>query len=66
MISPSLVADVLGEVLAQWPQMFRILNLFLATRGRLATYVEGAGMETDADAPPSGERLVHVPIDKAE
>ncbi|KAH9027356.1 hypothetical protein EDB84DRAFT_1250468, partial [Lactarius hengduanensis] len=52
-----------GEVLAQWPQMFRILNLF---RGSI-TYVEGAGTETDDDAPllPPGERLVHVPIDEA-
>ncbi|KAH8997697.1 hypothetical protein EDB86DRAFT_2803436 [Lactarius hatsudake] len=47
---------VLGEVLAQWPQMFRILNLF-------------PGMETD-DADPSplppGERLVRVPIDELQ
>ncbi|KAH9170125.1 hypothetical protein EDB89DRAFT_1853745 [Lactarius sanguifluus] len=55
---------VLGEVLAQWPQMFRILNLF---RG-LATYAEGAGMETDADPSPlpPGERLVRVPIDELQ
>ncbi|KAF8256602.1 hypothetical protein EI94DRAFT_1764784 [Lactarius quietus] len=59
---------VLGEVLAQWPQMFRILNLFLVARGGLATCVEGAGMETDADASPlpSGERLVRVPIDELQ
>ncbi|KAI9453134.1 hypothetical protein BJY52DRAFT_1123812 [Lactarius psammicola] len=47
---------VLGEVLAQWPQMFRILNLFRA------------GMETDTDASlqPPGERLVRVPIDELQ
>ncbi|KAH9044177.1 hypothetical protein EDB84DRAFT_1266247 [Lactarius hengduanensis] len=56
---------VLGEVLAQWPQMFRILNLFQG----LATYAEGAGMEeTDADPSslPPGERLVRVPIDELQ
>ncbi|KAH9062368.1 hypothetical protein EDB87DRAFT_1682030 [Lactarius vividus] len=59
---------VLGEVLAQWPQMFRILNLFLAARGGLATYAEGAGMETDTDPSPlpPGERLVRVPIDELQ
>lgn len=59
---------VLGEVLAQWPQMFRILNLFLAARGGLTAYVEGVGMETDADASllPPGERLVRVPIDELQ
>ncbi|KAI0829896.1 hypothetical protein BC628DRAFT_1416893 [Trametes gibbosa] len=46
-----------GQVLEQWPNMFRILSLFLAQREqRTDTEV--------APAPTTGERLVRVPIEE--
>ncbi|TFK80588.1 hypothetical protein K466DRAFT_372965 [Polyporus arcularius HHB13444] len=43
-----------GQVLQQWPDMFRILNVFLSQREQRAE-------DEDASAPTTGERLVHVP-----
>ncbi|TCD64867.1 hypothetical protein EIP91_003533 [Steccherinum ochraceum] len=45
-----------GEVLEQWPNMFRILGLFLASRQRQAESDEQSSEQ-------SGERLVRVPIE---
>ncbi|PIL34053.1 hypothetical protein GSI_03762 [Ganoderma sinense ZZ0214-1] len=44
-----------GQVLEQWPNMFRILSLFLSQREQLAE---------DEDASSSGERLVRVPLEE--
>ncbi|RDX40927.1 hypothetical protein OH76DRAFT_1365414 [Lentinus brumalis] len=52
------VADaglVHGQVLQQWPDMFRILNMFLLQREQRAE-------DEDASAPTTGERLLRVPI----
>ncbi|KAI0068849.1 hypothetical protein BV25DRAFT_1791349 [Artomyces pyxidatus] len=50
-----------GQVLAQWPQMFRTLSMFLNARD----VPEG----TEADDPsslPIGERLVRVPLEELQ
>ncbi|KAH9993512.1 hypothetical protein BJV74DRAFT_770895 [Russula compacta] len=54
-----------GQVLAQWPQMFRILNMFVAARETSTAPDGGAQVDTDTDAPP-GSRLVRVPIDELQ
>ncbi|KAI0273941.1 hypothetical protein BGY98DRAFT_997609 [Russula aff. rugulosa BPL654] len=57
-----------GQVLAQWPQMFRILGLFAAAREASSAATTGdddAGVDTDTDVPPGG-RLVRVPIDELQ
>ncbi|KAF8499561.1 hypothetical protein F5888DRAFT_1683249 [Russula emetica] len=57
-----------GQVLAQWPQMFRILILFAAAREASSAAKTGdddAGVDTDTDVPPGG-RLVRVPIDELQ
>jgi len=46
-----------GQVLEQWPNMFRILSLFLSTR-------EQQSEATDAPPPSTGERLVRVPVEE--
>ncbi|KAH8108103.1 hypothetical protein BXZ70DRAFT_36644 [Cristinia sonorae] len=51
--------QVHGEVLEQWPNMFRILGLFLASRQRQA---ESEEQPTDQ----VGERLVRVPIEELQ
>ncbi|KAJ7287404.1 hypothetical protein C8J57DRAFT_1495853 [Mycena rebaudengoi] len=47
-----------GEVLEQWPRMFQILNLFLAS---------GKAVPNDSDPlapqPASGQSLVRIPIE---
>jgi len=58
-----------GKVLAQWPQMFRILMMFAAAReasSAAKTADDGAGTNTDSDVPPGGGRLVRVPIDELQ
>ncbi|THH13387.1 hypothetical protein EW146_g6820 [Bondarzewia mesenterica] len=50
-----------GQVLAQWPQMFRILNTYLASRAQSA--------EDNLEEPSplaAGERLVRVPIEELQ
>ncbi|KAI0292503.1 hypothetical protein B0F90DRAFT_1822877 [Multifurca ochricompacta] len=54
-----------GQVLAQWPQMFRILNTFLAAREASTTTGE-EGADPDASFLPPGGRLVRVPIDELQ
>lgn len=57
-----------GQVLAQWPQMFRILMLFAAAREASSATItgdDGAGVDTDTDVRPGG-RLVRVPIDELQ
>jgi len=54
-----------GQVLAQWPQMFRILNMFVAAREASAATGDGAEVDPDTDVPPGG-RLVRVPIDELQ
>ncbi|KAI0309799.1 hypothetical protein OF83DRAFT_1157426 [Amylostereum chailletii] len=49
-----------GQVLAQWPQMFRILNMFLSARAE----TEEGGATGAGDASAGGERLVRVPVDE--
>ncbi|EIW63186.1 uncharacterized protein TRAVEDRAFT_69284 [Trametes versicolor FP-101664 SS1] len=46
-----------GQVLEQWPNMFRILSLFLSQR-------EQHTEDESAPAPAAGERLVRVPIEE--
>ncbi|KAH9929617.1 uncharacterized protein BXZ73DRAFT_48027 [Epithele typhae] len=46
-----------GQVLEQWPNMFRILELFLSQREQQAE-AENASQST------TGERLVRVPIEE--
>ncbi|KAF9819164.1 hypothetical protein IEO21_02335 [Rhodonia placenta] len=46
-----------GQVLEQWPNMFRILSLFLSTR-------EGQYNNPEAQPPATGERLVRVPVEE--
>ncbi|KAI0045301.1 hypothetical protein FA95DRAFT_1589816 [Auriscalpium vulgare] len=47
-----------GQVLAQWPQMFRVLDMFLAAR---ETSSKGPNREDASSL--SGERLVRVPLE---
>ncbi|KAI0248187.1 hypothetical protein BJV78DRAFT_1238678 [Lactifluus subvellereus] len=54
-----------GQVLAQWPQMFRILDMFLAAREASATTGDGVEVDAGADV-PAGGRLVRVPIDELQ
>ncbi|TFK90398.1 hypothetical protein K466DRAFT_517240 [Polyporus arcularius HHB13444] len=46
-----------GQVLEQWPNMFRILSLFLSQREQRAD-------DENASATTTGERLVRVPIEE--
>ncbi|KAI1786312.1 hypothetical protein LXA43DRAFT_73721 [Ganoderma leucocontextum] len=46
-----------GQVLEQWPNMFRILSLFLSQREQLAE-------DENASASSSGGRLVRVPLEE--
>ncbi|KAH9924912.1 uncharacterized protein B0H18DRAFT_395584 [Fomitopsis serialis] len=50
---------VCGQVLEQWPNMFRILGLFLSAREQHQDDATGQASEG-----LSGERLVRVPIDE--
>ncbi|KAH9962004.1 hypothetical protein BGW80DRAFT_1181054 [Lactifluus volemus] len=54
-----------GQVLAQWPQMFRILNMFLAAREASAMTANGAEVDAATDV-SAGGRLVRVPIDELQ
>ncbi|KAI9510090.1 hypothetical protein F5148DRAFT_977242 [Russula earlei] len=54
---------VQGQVLAQWPQMFRILSMFVAARESSTSTDDRAEVVADVDLPP-GERLVRVPVDE--
>ncbi|KAL4073224.1 hypothetical protein V8B97DRAFT_1953163 [Scleroderma yunnanense] len=54
--------QVHGEVLEQWPNMFRILDLFLANRQQYAAHEDIS--EISESAP--GERLVRVPLDELQ
>ncbi|XP_006460917.1 hypothetical protein AGABI2DRAFT_117832 [Agaricus bisporus var. bisporus H97] len=47
--------EVHGQVLEQWPRMFQILNLFLASREK-----------QDAEDTFDGQRLVRLPIDELQ
>ncbi|KAM5543144.1 hypothetical protein V8D89_003018 [Ganoderma adspersum] len=46
-----------GQVLEQWPNMFRILSLFLSQREHL-------GEDENAPTSSGGERLVRVPLEE--
>ncbi|KAL0581809.1 hypothetical protein V5O48_000177 [Marasmius crinis-equi] len=48
-----------GEVLEQWPKMFHILNLFLASHSQNS---EGEDNSSDRD----GQMLVRLPIDELQ
>lgn len=50
--------QVHGQVLEQWQNMFRILDLFLANRQQ-----HGIGDSAVAESAP-GERLVRIPLDE--
>ncbi|KAF9231907.1 hypothetical protein BU15DRAFT_55634 [Melanogaster broomeanus] len=52
--------QVHGQVLEQWPNMFRILGLFLANRQQSA---ESEELET-VPSSVAGERLVRIPLDQ--
>ncbi|KAF8122043.1 hypothetical protein EV363DRAFT_1456930 [Boletus edulis] len=54
--------QVHGQVLEQWPNMFRILGLFLANRQQYAE--SEASLATLESAP--GERLVRIPLDEVQ
>ncbi|KAL0956177.1 hypothetical protein HGRIS_002337 [Hohenbuehelia grisea] len=52
--------EIHGQVLQQWPKMFEILSLFLASR---------ASSEENTEEPASafeGQRVVRIPIDELE
>ncbi|KIJ65412.1 hypothetical protein HYDPIDRAFT_174879 [Hydnomerulius pinastri MD-312] len=51
-----------GQVLEQWPNMFRILGLFLANREQ---YTESEEPSTLPESAP-GERLVRIPLDELQ
>ncbi|EKM53984.1 uncharacterized protein PHACADRAFT_257534 [Phanerochaete carnosa HHB-10118-sp] len=51
---------VCGEVMEQWPNMFRILSHFLASREKSSDLDEQTSQE------PTGERLVRVPIEELQ
>ncbi|TDL22583.1 hypothetical protein BD410DRAFT_898166 [Rickenella mellea] len=51
-----------GDVLAQWPTMFRILGLYLSGR----TEPQADNADEEENAPPAGERLVRVPIESLQ
>ncbi|EIN12030.1 hypothetical protein PUNSTDRAFT_63459 [Punctularia strigosozonata HHB-11173 SS5] len=50
--------QVMGEVLEQWPSMFRILGLILEGRD------EAERAQAEAAAISTGDRLVRVPVDE--
>ncbi|KAG5729522.1 hypothetical protein E4T56_gene4602 [Termitomyces sp. T112] len=52
-----------GQVLEQWPKMFRILSLFLATRN--CQGIETDNQESDS-ALVEGQRLVRIPIEELQ
>ncbi|KAG9309345.1 hypothetical protein JVU11DRAFT_10581 [Chiua virens] len=54
--------QVHGQVLEQWPNMFRILGHFLANRQQYAE--SDASLENLELAP--GERLVRIPLDEVQ
>ncbi|KIJ19257.1 hypothetical protein PAXINDRAFT_8611 [Paxillus involutus ATCC 200175] len=56
--------QVHGQVLEQWPNMFRILGLFLANRQQSAQS-ESEESETVPGSAP-GERLVRIPLDEVQ
>ncbi|KAG7449614.1 uncharacterized protein BT62DRAFT_928337 [Guyanagaster necrorhizus] len=51
--------QVFGEVLVQWPKMFQILNLFLASRAE-------KGNEQAQSSSNSKEMLVRIPIEELQ
>jgi DASH complex subunit DAD2 len=55
--------QVHGQVLAQWPRMFQILNLFLASRGHNNGEDEG---ETLTSTASDAQRLVRIPIEELQ
>ncbi|KIK91302.1 hypothetical protein PAXRUDRAFT_830956 [Paxillus rubicundulus Ve08.2h10] len=56
--------QVHGQVLEQWPNMFRILGLFLANRQNSAQS-ESEESETVLCS-VTGERLVRIPLDEVQ
>jgi len=52
---------VCGQVLAQWPNMFRILNTYVSEREANAE-----GNDEEATEPQKGERLVRVPLEELQ
>ncbi|KZP08422.1 hypothetical protein FIBSPDRAFT_761336 [Athelia psychrophila] len=55
-----------GQVLEQWPNMFRILGLFLEKREQHAEPGENASAEDGPPASDEGSRLVRIPIDELQ
>ncbi|KAF8170266.1 hypothetical protein K438DRAFT_1854317 [Mycena galopus ATCC 62051] len=52
-----------GEVLEQWPRMFQILSLFLASREETA----GDSNESEEMVQPGlGQRLVRIPVEELQ
>ncbi|KZP08430.1 hypothetical protein FIBSPDRAFT_761373, partial [Athelia psychrophila] len=57
-----------GQVLEQWPNIFRILGLFLENREQHAEYRENINASTE-DGPPAsdeGSWLVRIPIEELQ
>ncbi|KAG6857784.1 hypothetical protein H0H87_004200 [Tephrocybe sp. NHM501043] len=52
-----------GQVLEQWPKMFEILSLFLASRD--TQHNVEPNLQTDANE-VDGQRLVRIPIDELQ
>ncbi|KAJ7128935.1 hypothetical protein C8R43DRAFT_1074463 [Mycena crocata] len=50
-----------GEVLEQWPRMFQILNLFLASGEAIP-----GDSETHTAQSSAGQRLVRIPVDELQ
>ncbi|KAF7969157.1 hypothetical protein HWV62_28204 [Athelia sp. TMB] len=66
MAAAGVVVVVHGQVLEQWPNMFRILALFLANREQSAGQQENASADGGTTASDEGSRLVRIPIDELQ
>lgn len=76
-----MMTKVHGQVLAQWPQMFKILETFCKLHMRTGYSINSSNElhtflvstreqiredDEDVPAPPAGERLVRVPMDELQ
>jgi len=57
---------VCGQVLEQWPNMFRILDLFLSNRDQAVGHQENTTINASPSAPDAGARLVRIPIEELQ
>jgi DASH complex subunit DAD2 len=55
--------EVHGQVLAQWPKMFQILNEFLSSRD---SFRQAGDAEEHQISSTQGQRLIRVPIEELQ